>query len=213
MKNETKKKVDLIQRTLSPYLKENGFRRYGRTYVKFVDEDIAQVINLQNGCPQKGVQGTLWVNLGIRVPECFEHKVSDFTEKKCYQDYECNIRCRLDELCKAESGYDLSEDAEDIAGDILEKLKKYAMPVFDALDCRDAILAHRKEYADFDSMNDHLIYLEEAMIYARRGDKEKAAELFKKHLAANSNKAHSEYVQKVMAQVLDGCFQSGRINN
>lgn len=122
MRTDTSKKVDLIQRIISPYLKENGFRRYGRTYTRVVDTDIAQVINFQNGCPQKGVQGSLWVNLGIRVPECHEHKISDFSQKKCYQDYECNIRCRLDD-----DGYDLSENAESIAEDILEKLKEYAV--------------------------------------------------------------------------------------
>lgn len=76
------------------------------------------------------------------------------------------------------------------------------MPVFDTLNCRDAILAHRREYADFDSMNNHLIYFEEAMIYARRGDTKKAAELFERHLESSANAAHSEYVRKVMVQVL-----------
>ncbi len=59
--------VDEIEKLVYAYLKPLGFRKFGRTLHRFVDGDISQVVNFQNGCPQKQVYGILWVNLGVRV--------------------------------------------------------------------------------------------------------------------------------------------------
>ena len=64
--------VDVIEKIVYDFVKPLGFRRFGRTLHRFVEGDISQVIHFQNGCPQKGIPGLLWVNLGIRVPECQE---------------------------------------------------------------------------------------------------------------------------------------------
>ena len=68
--------VDIIEKIVYEYLKPLGFRKHGRTLHRFVDTDISQVVNFQNGCPSKGVYDILWVNIGIRVPECVERKFS-----------------------------------------------------------------------------------------------------------------------------------------
>lgn len=47
--------VDIIEKIVYEYLKPLGFKKYGRTLHRFVDSDISQVVNLQNGCPSKGV--------------------------------------------------------------------------------------------------------------------------------------------------------------
>ena len=87
--------VDIIEKIVYEYLKPLGFRKHGRTLHRFVDTDISQVVNFQNGCPSKGVYDILWVNLGIRVPECVERKFSiEKPLKKYYHEYECNIRTR-----------------------------------------------------------------------------------------------------------------------
>lgn len=44
-----------------------------------------------------------------------------------------------------------------------------------------AILLYRANYPSFDQFANHIILLEEAMIYGRSGDIEKASELFNKH--------------------------------
>ena len=88
--------VDIIEKIVYEYLKPLGFRKHGRTLHRFVDTDISQVVNFQNGCPSKGVYDILWVNIGIRVPECVERKFSiEKPLKKYYHEYECNIRTRL----------------------------------------------------------------------------------------------------------------------
>lgn len=66
--------VDIIEKNVYAYLKPLGFRKFGRTLHRFVDGDMSQVVNFQNGCPAKGFFDILWVNLGIRIPECMERK-------------------------------------------------------------------------------------------------------------------------------------------
>ena len=165
--------VDVIEKIVYEYLKPLGFRKHGRTLHRFVDNDISQVVNFQNGCPSKGVYDILWVNLGIRVPECVERKFSiEEPLKKYYHEYECNMRTRLGSLV------DGKEDPNKIGKDIVERLKEFVIPVFEILNSRDAILKQRIEYALFDQFNNHLILLEEAMIIGRRGDITEATRLF-----------------------------------
>lgn len=174
--------VNIIQKKVYQYLKPLGFKKHGRAMHRFVDEDISQVIEFQNGCPQKDVYGVLWVRLGIRVPECDERKFCIKEVKKFYHDYNCNIRCSLDKLVYGEDKpYDLKDDLNEIAEDIIKCLKEYVIPVFDALNSRDAILDSRSLYKNFDRWNDHLIFLEEAMIWGRRGNIEEATRLFNVH--------------------------------
>ncbi len=68
-----------------------------------------------------------------------------------------------------------------IAADIIERIKKYVIPVFDVLNSRKSILLYRANYPSFDQLGNHLITLEEAIIYGRSGDIEKASELFNKY--------------------------------
>lgn len=175
--------VDIIQDIVYEHLKPLGFRKHGRTMHRFVEGDISQVINFQNGCPQKGVYDILWINIGIRVPECAEKKfIISEPMKKYYHEYECNIRTRLGSLVDGkDTFYDLSKRPKKIAADIIDRIKKYVIPVFDVFNGREAILLYRANYPSFDQFANHLILLEEAMIYGRSGDIEKASELFNKH--------------------------------
>jgi len=199
--------VDIIEKIVYEYLKPYGFRKYDRTLHRFVDNDISQVVHFQNGCPPKGVYDILWVNLGIRVPECVERKFSiEEPLKKYYHEYECNIRTRLGSLVDGkDTFYDLKKDPNKIGKEIVERLKKFVIPVFDHLNSRDAILKHRMEYARFDQFNHHLILLEEAMIFGRRGDLIEAARLFNAYYqngASRANKGHLAYLE-ALAQELE----------
>ena len=119
--------VDIIEKIVYEYLKPLGFRKHGRTLHRFVDTDISQVVNFQNGCPSKGVYDILWVNIGIRVPECVERKFKiEEPLKKYYHEYECNIRTRLGSLVDGkDTFYDLKKNPNKIGKDIVEHLKKY----------------------------------------------------------------------------------------
>ena len=172
--------IDIIEKIVYEYLKPLGFRKHGRTLHRFVDNDISQVVNFQNGCPSKGVYDILWVNLGIRVPECVERKFRiEEPLKKYYHEYECNIRTRLGSLVDGkDTFFDLKKDPCITGKDIVERLKAYVIPVFENLNSRDAILKRRIEHKLFDQFNHHLILLEEAMIFGRRGDIIEATRLF-----------------------------------
>lgn len=200
--------VDTVQGIVYEYLKPLGFRKYGRTLHRFVESDISQVINFQNGCPQKGIHNALWINIGIRVPECAERKFTGSEPmKKYYHEYECNIRTRLGSLADGEDTfYNLNRSPEKIAADIIERLGKYVIPAFDVLGSRKAILLYRKNYPSFDELTSHLILLDEAMIFGRKGDIKKASELFnsyyQKALVLNSaNHGHIDYLEKLAAEL------------
>lgn len=154
-KVNTIKAVNEIECAVYQWAKQYGFRKFGRTLNRIVDQDIVQVIHFQNGCPEKRVHGVSWVNLRIRIPEC-----SDFPNdvKKYYQEHECNIRCSLDEyIDKKDSLYDLRKDPQKIAGDIIQKLQDVILPIFDILSSREAIIKERKDYPEFNSFRCHLV--------------------------------------------------------
>ena len=153
-KIDTTKIVDEIESTVFQWAKQYDFKKYGRTFNRIVDKDIVQVINFQNGCPEKEVYGVLWINLGIRVPEC-----ADFPneQKKYYKEYECNIRCRLDEyIDKRDNPYNLKENPQKTASDIIEKLSERILPIFDVLSSRGNIIKELKNYPEFNSLRNHL---------------------------------------------------------
>lgn len=183
--------VDEIENSVYSHLKPYGFRKFGRTLHRFVSEDISQVINFQSGLPTNGMSGLLCVNLGIRVPECAEKSFHISSEKKkYYHEYDCNIRSRLGTVSgKKETWYDLRNSTKKIIESIQKEIDETVLPVFGVLNSRDAILSHRREYPLFDTLNSHLILLEESMIYGHLGDTEKAKELFEAYYQS----AVSEY--------------------
>lgn len=204
-KKSTTDIVDLIQKRVFGYLKPLGFKKYGRTFSRIVDEDIVQVINFQNGCPAKGITGILWVNIGIRVPECVERNfIGVEIPKKYYSEYECNIRNRLGTLVdNRDSYYDLKKNPSKIADDIIKRLSIHVIPVFDVLCNRDAILEKRNDYRKFDDMNYGICVLDNAMIYGRRGDIDTATKLFNEYYHEVVKDFISE--REINGEVIDGC--------
>ena len=177
---ETGKILDEIERAVHTPLKPYGFQKHGRTLHRFVSGDLSQVIHFQLGQAYRDETHLLFVNVGIRVPECMTRSFApeDKTEKY-YHEHECNIRSRLGEIeGKKVSCYDLRKPTDRIIADILRQIQGLVLPVFEVLCDRDAILARRRDYPRFDLLNRHLILLEEAMIYGRRGETEKAADTF-----------------------------------
>lgn len=175
-------KIDIIEKEVYKLLKSYGFRKFGRTLHRFVSGDISQIIHFQSGMPTNINYGRFCVNLGIRVPECSERTFLPKTEKKkYYHEYECTIRSRLGIVSgKQETWYNLHKNTDKIIKSIIEEIDQYVLPAYEALNSREAILAHRKDYPLLDNM-DHLISLEECMIYGHLGDTEKAKECFEQY--------------------------------
>ncbi|MBO5395976.1 MAG: DUF4304 domain-containing protein [Clostridia bacterium] len=174
--------VDEIEAAVYECVKQYGFRKFGRTLHRFVSGDISQVIHFQSGMPSHGMSGLLCVNLGIRIPECSERTFQPQAEKKkYYHEYECTIRSRLGIVSgKQETWYDLHKKTDKTIKSIIEEIDQYVLPAYEILNSRDAILAHRKDYPLLDNM-DHLISLEECMIYGYLGNIEKAKQLFEEY--------------------------------
>ena len=175
------KVLDAIEKSVYAAVKPYGFKKHGRTLHRFVLEDISQAITFQLGQAYWGETHLLWVNTGIRVPECMTRSfTAEASVKKYYPAYACNIRSRLGEIEGREAAcYDLRDPIDRITGDILRQVQALVIPAFEELNSREAILAKRRAYPHFDLLNAPLILLEEAMMYGRSGDIEKAAETFK----------------------------------
>ena len=175
--------IDAIETAVYAVVKPMGFRKHGRTLHRFVSGDISQVINFQCGQAIRGDNHLMWVNIGIRVPECDLRSFQpEDPLKKYYHEYDCTIRTRLGTVRgKAEAEYDLHKPTDKIIKDILSQLQTYVLPVFDILRSREAILEKRRDFPFFDTTNGHLILLEEAMIYGRLSNIEKATERFNMH--------------------------------
>ncbi len=180
-KSEITRRIDRIEAATYKVLKPFGFSKHGRTLHRFVEGDISQVVNFQCGQAYLEMTHLMWVNLGIRVPECFEREFSPSRPLKAfYHEYECNIRARIGEQGGGNARtFNLKEEDPDaMAAAITEVLLGQVLPVYDILSSRVAILAHRHEYPHFDRLDHHLILLEEAMIYGHLGDLDKARTAF-----------------------------------
>jgi hypothetical protein len=70
---------------------------------------------------------------------------------------------------------------QEITDDILRQLRDIVIPAFLALDSRPAILENRRRYGQIDAFKGHLILLEEAMIYGRAGDLQRAEQVFNQY--------------------------------
>ncbi len=196
--------LDGIQKEVYTVLKPYGFRKHGRTLHRFVSGDLSQVVNFQLGQAYLGHSHLLFVNIGIRVPESFLRSFQpEETPKKYYHEYECNLRSRLGSVeGREESVYDLRHPTDAITADILRQLTEVVLPVFEELCSREAILEKRRSYPQFDLMNNHLILLEEAMIYGRREELKLAEQCFRQHFrsaveAKKPHKGHIRYLREL----------------
>ena len=200
----TPESIDIIENAVYAELKPLGFRKHGRTLHRFVDGDISQVINFQCGQSYREETHLMWVNIGIRVPECFLCSFDpDENPKKYYRESECNIRSRLGKVKgKKVTTYNLHGSIDEITADILGQIKEYVLPTFDVLKDRTSILEKRREYRNFDTLHYNTIVLQEAMIYGRMGDLDKAIELFNRYYfkckkKISPVKGHLEYLDNL----------------
>lgn len=184
--------LDQVQEAVYAVLKPHGFRKHGRLFHRFVEEDISQVVEFQRGQAYREETHLFWVNAGIRVPECQLRSFSpEEKSKKYYHEYECNMRWTLGEKSKKKTGeYDLRKPLEPIMEDILHRLETSLLPMFEVLSSRDAILEKRSSYPQLQPT--HLQLLENAMIYGRRGELGKAAECFNAHYRGENDPAFAQ---------------------
>lgn len=200
--------LDQVQEAVYAVLKPYGFRKNGRLFHRFVDGDVSQVVEFQRGQAYREETHLFWVSAGIRVPECaLRSLVPEENPKKFYHEYECNMRWTLGEKSKKKTGeYDLRKPLNPIVADILHRLEASVLPMFEVLSSRDVILEKRGSYPQLQPS--HLYLLENALIYGRRGELEKAAKCFNAHYRGENDPAfvqrqpeaqrqHQEYLREL----------------
>jgi hypothetical protein len=205
-KIDVKSCIDRIENEIYQILKPLGFRKHGRTLHRFVSGDISQVVGFQCGESYREETHLMWVRIGIRVPESYEWTFEPQKPKKFYHEYECNMRSTLgltdqQELAVRANGgcipdgttYDLRNDLDEIIEDISRKIKQDVIPALGVLSSREAILAHRRDYPRYDTF-DRQILLEEAMIYGRNHNIDKAKELFEAYYREAEEHATDTFV-------------------
>ena len=202
--------INLIENEVYKEMKPVGFTKHGRTLHRFVSEDISHVIVFQCGQAYREETHLMWVRLGIRIPECVDRDFNPVNDKKSCHDDNCNIRSDLGIVKtrnkKKNKTFNLRKDTpENISAEILNTLTRDVLPVFDILSTRQAVLDHRRDYPYFDTLNSHLILLDEAMIYGHLGDLDLAKETFntyyKQACRMNRNPQHVEYLDKLRVEL------------
>lgn len=165
--------LDQIEAIVYARLKPLGFRKHGRTLHRFVSGDISQVVNFQYHYYD------FYVNAGIRIPECDARTFTIPTnDMKYYRLENCQITTRLGCFQQQKKNcFDLRKNPAKNAGIICDEIAKWILPMFDVLDSREQILAHRKDYRLFDQ-NSWQSALDETFIYGCRGDLKSAKERF-----------------------------------
>jgi Domain of unknown function (DUF4304) len=116
------KRIDaIIKEGLAPLLKKEGFRRKARNFYREYQDRI-EVINVQAGKWNEGVEGQFTINAGVYYPE-----IAEITEaipiKGMPKEYDCTIRERIglltpekkDEWWKIDSSTNDSEVSERVA--------------------------------------------------------------------------------------------------
>jgi hypothetical protein len=188
--------IDEIEKGVYAFLKPLGFRKYGRNLHRFVDEDISQLVNFQVG-PTRWFGEELVVNTGIRIPECSEMSFKTEERKRYYPEYRCTMRSSLGMVSGGkDTWFDLHADTNQTIASIIKEIEEVVLPAFEVLNSRQAILAHRREYPQFDSMRRHLILLDETMIYGHLGDLDKARECFDTYYQQQVEEAERELQKK-----------------
>lgn len=138
--------IDYIESEVYKRIKPLGFRKHGRTLHRFVSGDISQVISFQCGQAYLDATHLMWVNIGIRIPECTERRFDAVNSRKYYHEYHCTMRSRLGIIAsrdlEAVKAFCLYDDIETICGEIISEIENDVLPVFDILSSRQAILEH-----------------------------------------------------------------------
>lgn len=207
-------RLDIVQAEIwQKLLKPKGFKKRGRTFNRETPDGLIQVISLNIGMAYRGDNDLFCVSIGIRVPESFEKTFDEPEKKSFYQEYYCNIRTTLNDGTLGHARYETKtippryygtkvfmldiEDMQPNIDEIIETIESHVFPFFDNMDTREKVLKNRRmynaKYKDLEMCN--TITLEEAMIYGRAGDIEKATQLMQQHYNnSQHHKPHQGYV-------------------
>jgi len=188
-----------------------------------MNDHLIHVITFQMGQTYFGDSNKFCVFIGIRVPECVSKSFADPEPVLRFYDYaDCNIVVPVNHHALGYKGYLCSNgvsynskmfmlDAEDIQpviDELSETIEQLILPFFNNMDTREKILLNRSKYHEIypDLERNHVIDIDEAMIYGRAGDPEKARQILQQRYDSCSEldklqQGHRRYLRE-MAQRL-----------
>ena len=195
-KSEYVLRLDEVQKALSGHLKQLGFRRAGRTFNRSSETGVVQVINLQTGPFEVGtplppeaahlrpdLYGQFAINLGVHVSEIYNFVYFPKTFKMV-QEYNCTIRCRLNEISFSDGHWwSLQTPVGELADEILRLLSKAGIPFLERYATRELIEANWIADNDSRSRFSNTARVDVAIMLASKGNLAKAEELFASHIA------------------------------
>lgn len=203
-KSELVGAMDGLQQRLTPWLRQHGFRKHGRTLNRTTSEGLTHVVGFQMGSfdppgttyisgLRENLYGRFTVNLGIYVPEVARHQGGG-EAKKIIHDYNCCIRSRLGRGANGSECWWTISSSDALADEIRRLLEAEAFPLFRRFERRDQILAEFGNQAD----NDNLIAVPRivcALILLERGERDAAQRLLALQARDQTrNPGHAAYV-------------------
>lgn len=210
-KSDLAKRLDELQAKLNPTLEECGFRARGRTFNRLTSDGLTEVLKLQMGrfdppgtanVPglRENLFGKFTVNLGVFVPEVAEQCGGEAT-KSFVQEYHCCVRTRLPVLGpeRGDVWWDIAADKA-LAGDLLVRFQRDAIPFFKKFETRDAVLGQwlAMPKAPFAFTPPRIVC---AIILAKRGRNEDARVLLAAQASETQNPGHSAYVRSLAGKL------------
>jgi hypothetical protein len=127
--SEIGKRIDqVIKEGLSKVMKENGFKKSGRTFLKET-EDGWQIVNIQASSGNLGADGKFAINLGIINNAISEKSGLNIPSKP--KEYDSTVRERLGTLVHGEDyWWEISDqtDISSLAKEITETMFGYGFP-------------------------------------------------------------------------------------
>lgn len=202
-KPDYKSSLDSIQKEVHQFLKPLGFKKRGRTFNRETETGLFQVINFQSGqypigenyeIPgiRESLYGKFTVNFGVCVEELY---LIEFPKKSqpFYQDYDCQIRERLETILnKTDSWWKIDSDSDKISNMIIDGLKTKGFDWFKLFDTREKIIQNWGDYADANSPRAKL----DVALIVLQTDKLKGAKLIQEYYndLGKDRKGHKKYV-------------------
>lgn len=195
MKSINSKNLDIIQNLVDRELKENNFRKAGRTYNRTIEKGLIQVINFQLGT--RGMEGQFTINLGVYIEELDE--INTPNNKSLKKEYECGIRVRLSELTDNDDSWiQLREINHNIiANKIITDLNNEGATWFKYFNSRKKIIENLQKQSIGNFKNRTRAKLDAALILLKI-NKEEGVKIFKDYFnSISDNVPHKNYVAKL----------------
>lgn len=200
--------LDVVQRSLTSYLRPLGFRKKGRAFNRPIGDGLVHVITLQMGeypigdyvIPglRESYYGRFTVNLGVFLPgvRSIEQRRDppDFL-----REYHCDIRGRLGVLAHAEDvWWDLDHAVSETAAGVVRLMDIFGVPFLEQFENSATVLDRIDSAGELPHCNAGRSALVGALLCAHLGYSRRAADYFERaERLAGAHKGFAEHVAEI----------------